>query len=104
MTNTILDACINLFLLVNIDGLFLSNSKYLQRQKARVESGLVALDSKLVCDSLPLTDGQIRLACFLEWGMFRKIIDITGLQNLAKLVALAQSDKNFVLTAIPDDS
>lgn len=101
MTNTVLDACINLFLLVRIDGVALSDSNYLQRQQARVLSGLEALDSQLIVDSLPLTDGQLRLACFLEWGVFRKCIDISALTNLHKLVKLAQQDKHFLLTSIP---
>ncbi|MFT6987637.1 MAG: glutathione S-transferase [Psychromonas sp.] len=99
MTNTVLDACVNIFLLESFDGIKLSDSKYLQRQNGRVLSGLKALNSAVLATQLPLTEGQLRLACFLDWGLYRNRIDLFELDNLSKLLVLAKKDKYFADTA-----
>jgi len=101
MTNTVMDACVNIFFLEKTDNITLSDSKYLQRQNDRVLSGLQALNQAELATQLPLTDGQIRLACFLDWGIYRKRIDLSGLDNLSKLLSLAKQDKYFADTAPP---
>jgi len=101
MTNTVLDACVNLFFLEKTDNIKLSDSQYLQRQYSRVLSGLSALNNSDLAAQLPLSDGEIRLACFLDWGLYRNRIDLSGLDNLSKLLLLAKKDKCFADTAPP---
>ncbi len=101
MTNTVLDACVNIFFLEKIDNIKFADSKYLQRQSARVLSGLEALNNLELAGELPLTDGEIRLACFLDWGVYRERIDLRQLGNLSRFLDFARSDPNFVKTIPP---
>lgn len=103
MTNTVMDACVNIFFLEKTDNIKLTDSKYLQRQNSRVLSGLEALNKMELATQLPLTDGQIRLACFLDWGIYRNRINLFELDNLAKLLELAKKDKAFADTAPPNE-
>ena len=80
MSNTLLDASINLFLL-GMDGVTPETSQYLVRQASRVETGLDALEnSKLISDENNIA--SIRLFCFLDWGLFRKRINLESRPNL----------------------
>ena len=49
----------------------------------------------------PFTDGELRLACFLDWGLFRNRINIDGLDNLQALLNSARSYDIFAQTAPP---
>ncbi|NKB62570.1 MAG: glutathione S-transferase [Gammaproteobacteria bacterium] len=100
MTNTAIDASINLFLLQN-DGLDVTQGKYFGRQAGRVESALDALDAVVANSEPELTDGVIRLACFLEWGSFRNRFSLDSRPNLKKIVDFANKDSAFQSTAIP---
>ncbi|WP_354624436.1 glutathione S-transferase [Psychromonas sp. MME2] len=100
MSNTVLDACVNIFFL-ELDGIKLAQSHYLQRQHARVLSGLMALNKRTFSHELPLSDGELRLACFLNWGLYRRRIDLSELPVLQHLLALANTDKEFIATAPP---
>ena len=100
MANTAIDASINLFLLQN-DGLDTSQSKYLGRQAARVESALDSLDATVQKSDLELTDGIIRLACLLEWGVFRNRFSLDSRPGLQKVIEFANQDSVFQSTAIP---
>ena len=99
--DTLLDASVNIFLLRITDNIQIADSKYLQRQSERVLSGLEALNKLDLTAELPLTDGLLRLACFLDWGVYRELIDISKLPNLTKFLALAKTDSDFVSTAPP---
>ncbi|WP_019613958.1 glutathione S-transferase N-terminal domain-containing protein [Psychromonas ossibalaenae] len=101
MTNTVMDASVNIFFLEKMDNIGLNDSKYLQRQNNRVLSGLQELNNAVSVDKLPLTDGEIRLACFLDWGLYRKRIDLSELGNLQCLLELARTDEVFTQTAPP---
>ncbi len=101
MTNTCLDATINLFLLER-DGITADASPYLQRQQNRIDSTLKALDGKVADLQGSLNTAQMRLACYVDWAIFRGRISIEGLSNLASLLELAKKDQNFTTTAIPE--
>lgn len=103
MTNTVMDACVNIFFLEKFDGISREQSTYLSRQQARVLSGLVALNESPIEAQLPLSDGLLRLACFLDWGVYRERIELKNLTNLTRLLDLARTDKNFIKTAPPLD-
>lgn len=101
--NSAMDAEINLFLLSR-DGLSPENSDYLKRQKARVQSSLEYLDQiasnqTIVADNL--TDGQLRLACFLDWALFRERFNLQGLKNLSSLLDKVRSIPQFAATKPP---
>lgn len=101
MTNTVMDACVNVFYLEKFDNITSEQSSYLGRQKARVLSGLEALNVAPISAQLPLTDGLIRLACFLDWGIYRERIELKKLTNLTRLLDVARTDKNFIKTVPP---
>lgn len=103
MTNTVMDACVNIFFLEKFDAITSEQSKYLARQNARVLSGLQALNEMPMQAQLPLTDGLLRLACFLDWGIYRERIDLKKFTNLTRLLDVARTDKNFIKTAPPID-
>lgn len=100
MTNTLLDSAINLFLLEN-DGVTPDQVGYLARQKERVNSGLVELNRRFDPAEGIAKDSALRCACFIDWALFRKRIDIGGCENLAGLLAVANEEKEFVATAPP---
>jgi len=101
MTNTVMDACINVFYLELFDNITLEQSSYLTRQNARVLSGLEALNEMPIAAELPLTDGLIRLACFLDWGIYRERIDLKKFTNLTRLLDVARTDSSFIKTVPP---
>jgi len=103
MTNTVMDACVNLFFLEKLDNISVEQSQYLTRQKARVLSGLEALNGSPITAELPLSDGLIRLACFLDWGVYRERIDLKPFTNLTRLLDVARTDQNFFKTMPPLD-
>lgn len=101
MTNTVMDACVNLFFLEKLDNISVEQSTYLARQKGRVLSGLAALNESPLPAELPFSDGAIRLACFLDWGVYRERIDLKPFSNLTRLLDVARSDAHFMHTAPP---
>lgn len=103
MSNTVLDACINLFMLAKFDGITPEKSIYLTRQQQRVESGLAAINDKSFSPALPLTDGEIRLVCFLDWAKLRSVFAVEKYPHLQALLTLANTDANFTKTAPPQE-
>ena len=99
MTNTVLDACVNLVMLGKFDGITPEKSVYLTRQQKRIESGLAAINEKSFSDELPLTDAETRLAIFLDWGLFRNLISLDTYPELQKVLDLANTDPMFAETA-----
>jgi len=103
LANTALDAEINLFFMAR-DNVTEDNSAYMKRQRARVGSTLAYLDSQFdgyTQNNTNLSDGELRLACFLSWGLFRHRFAIDGFDNLKLLLAAAQNNPHFVSTAPP---
>lgn len=89
---TVLDSAVNLFYLQLSEGISVTDvnaieirpdAKFLaNRQQARVESGLRALNAVQFPASPGYTDGQLRLVCLLAWGLFRDRFSLEGLDNL----------------------
>lgn len=102
MVNTVLDATVNIFFLEKQDSILIKDSLYLQRQQDRIDSGLACLAQFPLPSSLPLTDGALRLACYLDWAVFRNRISLTEYPALSQLLTLANSDPAFVATAPPN--
>lgn len=98
MATTVMDTCINLFL-IEIDGFGPAQINYLQRQKNRLKSGLEELNRRFDPAQGINTDGALRCACFIDWGLFRNRIDLTGLNNLSSLIEVANQQQVFVDTA-----
>jgi len=101
MVNTILDATVNVFFIERIDGLKPCDSQYLQRHQNRVASALAEINQRTLPTTLPLGDGHIRLACYLDWALFRDRISLTGLNNLAAFLTRARAWDIFASTAPP---
>lgn len=101
LANTVMDAEINVFCFEKYDGMMPSESKYLTRQKARVETGLDELEQKDLPGGLPLTDAYLRLCTLLDWGLFRERFSLANRPRLAQLLELAQTDENFRKTSPP---
>ncbi|MEM7196430.1 MAG: glutathione S-transferase [Pseudomonadota bacterium] len=97
MTNTALDATINCFLLEK-DGIAAADSAYVSRQQARIRSALETLN-ELATERSPLTDGQLRLACFIEWAQFRDRFDVSAHDRLKALVDVANTVQGFAETS-----
>ena len=102
MANTLLDTTVNLFLLEQ-DKLTTSQSAYLSRQQQRVESCLIDLNSgsSLQQPIDPLADGQLRLACYLEWAQLRRRIDLQIYPNLQRFLDSAKTNSEFEETLPP---
>lgn len=99
--NTVLDAAVNLFFLELKDKVLPTEGSYLERHRERVLSGLQYFNEQEYSSQAPFTDGELRLACFLDWGLFRKRINIDGLDNLQALLNAAHSYDVFAQTAPP---
>ncbi len=99
LASTLLDASINLFLLEK-EGLTVSPGSYLERQANRVISGLKALDKQARTGG-ELDDAHLRLACYLDWGLFRQRIELSSHASLLALLEHARSIPVFAQTAPP---
>ncbi|KPU83016.1 glutathione S-transferase [Psychromonas sp. PRT-SC03] len=101
LSNTIMDACVNLFVMQLMDNITPQQSKYLTRQQSRVLSGLEALNEYDFERRVGLSDGKLRLACFLDWGVYRDVINLKKLNNLSRFLDLVREDTNFIKTCPP---
>jgi len=99
MSNTVLDACVNLVMLKKFDGITPEQSVYLTRQQKRIESGLAAINDKNFNQALPLTNAEIRLAAFVDWALFRNLFSLESYPQLQQLLDLANTDPIFAQTA-----
>lgn len=103
LVNSAMDAEINLFLLSR-DGLTPDNSDYLYRQKSRIASSLEYLNKLMeyqLVDANNLSDGQLRLACFLDWGLFRQRFSLDGLDSLTDFFQQVRLNEHFAATKPP---
>lgn len=98
MVNTALDATVNLFFLER-DGVDLQAFEYTRRQAARIESSLAELNALALSAQAPYTDVDLRLACYLFWGLFRKRINIDTHENLQQFLAGINKYQPFADTA-----
>jgi glutathione S-transferase len=99
--NTVLDASVNLFFLELKDNILPEEGSYLERHRERVISALSYFNESQYSSQAPFTDGELRLACFLDWGLFRKRISLEGLDNLQGLLDAARCYDVFAKTAPP---
>jgi glutathione S-transferase len=100
LANTALDATVNLFMLER-DGLTPDKSPYLARQAQRVASSLVQLNKLPLPAAPPYTDAELRIACYLAWGLFRQRISLAEYPNLVSFLDGASSYEPFRLTVPP---
>lgn len=104
LANTALEAELNLFFLAK-DNISSEGNPYLQRQRSRVRSILLHLDAEFglfSSDNEPsLTDGELRLACFLDWAIFRQRFSLDGLDKLKALLLRARENQHFIASAPP---
>lgn len=100
LANTVLETCINLFLLEN-SGISDPENTFLQRQQGRVDSGLSALNDLIVNvpDEVAMSDADWRLACLLDWGLFRQRLSLENTPNLRNLLSTVRTWQIFQETA-----
>ncbi|TEW56021.1 glutathione S-transferase [Psychromonas sp. RZ22] len=102
MTNTLLDSSVNLLMLAKFDNITPEQSVYLTRQKQRIETGLEAINNKIISQSLPLSNAEMRVAIFIDWALFRDLFSLTDYPYIQKLLDLANTDPIFNATAPQD--
>lgn len=99
LVNTALDTCINLFLLKS-QGVDVEGNSYLERQRDRVSGILELMENKDHAVAYegphPFSDGELRLGCFLSWGLFRGLI---ALDDYPKLRAFVDKINDYPLFA-----
>ena len=100
MVNTALDATVNLFFLQR-DGVDLQAYEYTRRQAARIDSSLAELNALTLPMQAPYSDVELRLACYLSWGLFRKRISVEAHENLQQFLAGINQYAPFSDTAPP---
>ena len=85
MTNTLIDATLNLFILEK-DGITPETSNYLAKQKSRIKSGLTELNNRIDLSSGIDKDSHLRCACYVDWAVFRNRITLEKHANLQTLL------------------
>lgn len=97
-TNTLMDTTINVFYLEK-DGLTENNSAYIARQKQRLETGLKALEALTLSHTAPFNDLELRIACFLDWALFRQRITLISYPRLNSFMDAIKNYPHFAITA-----
>ena len=100
MVNTVLDSTVNIFLIDN-DGFGPDQIPYLGRQQNRVNSGIRELNDRIDIAKGITNDANLRLACYIDWAIFRNRVSFEGYGNLNNLIANANRDTVFADTAPP---
>ena len=72
---------------------------YFERQQERITVGMQELERCQLSFSQPYTDGEIRLACLLDWAAYRDTIDLSGKDNLCRFLAEIRTWPPFAETA-----
>ena len=113
LATSVLDTAVNLYLLNIGDSAALAEvatgtsaigfnpRTYYERQQERIVAGVKGLDRFELEASAPYTDGQIRLACLLDWVGYRQTVDLSGLNNLSDFLTRIGEWPTFAETA-PD--
>lgn len=99
--NTVLDASVVLFFMEKRDKLLPADSIYLTRNAARVSSALTHLDGLTLNKTAPYTDGELRLACLLGWGLYRQRFSLDEYPNLAAFLNEVRGYAAFDATTPP---
>lgn len=100
LINTALDTCINIFLLER-DGFTAEQIPYLKRQQARIDAILLELSHQNWLKNNPWNDASIRLACFLDWALFRQRLELSNYPVLLTFLQYARDQDVFANTAPP---
>lgn len=100
LVNTAMDACVNLFFLEK-EGLTPARSDYLKRQQARVDSIFAELEKMPLPHSAPYNDMELRLGCFLAWGIYRQRFSLGDYPQLAHFLETLNNYQPFRDTAPP---
>ncbi len=100
LINTLADSTINLVILEK-NGLDTQTNTYCIRQAARIQDGLDNLNHRQLSKDNMDIDSYWRLACFLDYGLFRNAFDLKGRQHLQALLDNARLDSLFKLTEPP---
>ena len=110
----VLDSAISLMYMHIVDGLKATDisstaltpgsGNTANRHQARVESGLAELNTIAKhlnerASDQPYTDGELRLACLLSWGLFRRRIDISEHRHLQNFLSTIEQYAVFNDTA-----
>lgn len=101
LVNTALDTALNIYLLER-DGVTPENSRYLSRQQQRINSCLEHLDHLPLPAAPPYNDMHLRLACFMEWCLFRRRMSFESYPTLTSFLADIQHYTPFADTAPHD--
>ena len=99
LINTALDSTINLFLLQN-SGVDIAANSYTKRQAQRIEQCLEHLN-ETARPGLEWNDAGIRLACFIDWAMYRQRLDFAPYPALLAWLEQARQSQEFAATAPP---
>jgi glutathione S-transferase len=111
MTNTLMDTTVNLFLLELVDDVKPNPEKslatkvgpgtgnYLLRQQDRIHTGLKELNNKGLVFDKNYNDAHIRLACYLDWAIFRNRISLDEFANLQQFLTSANQWDLFASTS-----
>lgn len=100
LVNTALETTVNLFMLEK-DGLTPEQSPYLKRQSGRITSTLEELNRLPLPTQAPYSDAELRLACYLDWALFRERLTLNAYPNLASFLEAANGYEHFRVTAPP---
>lgn len=100
MINTIMDAAINLFLFDRC-GITPEQAPYMVRQQARIDAGLAALEANINPEQPLEKDCHIRIACFVDWAVYRGRMTFTDYPKITALAKKANDDALFAETAPP---
>jgi glutathione S-transferase len=95
--STIMDSAANVFYLEKF-GLKESDNAYVARQNARIKDGFDYLNQLTFSTTLPLSDSELRIACLVDWAIFRNRFDFSAHKNLQALLALANTSAAFEQT------
>jgi len=95
--NTLLDTGINLFYMER-DKITPEQSAYLQRQKARLQTGLADLEKRTYPKQGPWSDTDLRIACLLDWGLFRQRFNLEAYPKLQAFLTAIRSYPPFAET------
>jgi glutathione S-transferase len=95
--NTLMDTAINLFYLER-DGITAEQSAYVKRQQSRLQTGLAELNRLKLAPAAPYDDAELRIACFLDWALFRNRITLDGFPNLQAFLDGIRQYPSFTTT------
>jgi glutathione S-transferase len=113
LATSVLDTAVNVYLMNIGDSTDLADvptgtsttgfdpKTYFERQQERITVGMQELERCQLSFNHPYTDGEIRLACLLDWAAYRDTIDLSGKDNLCRFLTEIRTWPPFAETA-PD--